>query len=263
MKKLTIQFVVFVAGFFALWLALSQVDWLTLFKVAKLSKAHQKELGTYVLNAYNFDKKQLSDSRSQKIIADLKNRICLANQVDIATIQTYIFHDAEVNAFAMPGGNVIVNTALISYCDNPDMLAGVLAHEIAHVQKEHVNKKLIRNIGMSSLLLLAGGSQNAGVIKRILQTLTTSSFDRDDEREADRVAVSYLQQTKIDPLPLAAFFAKMDKHAGAAPDLLDWVSTHPDAAERAASVRNAVGSTNVFRSSIDSASWTYLQQQCR
>lgn len=260
MKKLAFQFFIFIFGFFALWLLLGRVDWVDLFHIAKLSEENQKKVGEFVFNTYNIDKKQVENDSVKKLVANLKNKICIAGNIDTATIDTYVFVDKEINAFALPGGNIVVNTALIEYCDNPDMLAGVLAHEIGHIEKDHVSKKLIRNIGLSSLLMLAGGSQNAEIIKRILHTLTSTNFDRMDESEADEMAVYYMQRTSIDPSALASFFDKMGRKQTVPAEVLNWVSTHPAAEVRAAKIRKLAKQGQSYTPAIDAASWAYLQE---
>ena len=72
------------------------------------------------------------------------------------------------------------------------MLSGVIAHELAHIEKKHVIKKLTREIGLSVLVSVISGQSDPGVISQIAKTLSSSAFDRKMEKEADMVGVQYL-----------------------------------------------------------------------
>src|SRR5687768_3158013 len=121
----------------------------------------------------------------------------------------------EVNAFALPGGFFFVNRGLILAADNESELAGVMAHEIAHVAARHAmenqGKAQAMNYGMLAGIIFGGGIlstvlQNGG---GILGMLGMMKFTRGAEEEADRLGVQYLYASGYDPTGMATMFEKL------------------------------------------------------
>ncbi|MEZ5016653.1 MAG: M48 family metallopeptidase [Flavipsychrobacter sp.] len=238
--------------------ALAQLPWVETLNVNEFTAKKKEQLGNIILDTYRTGKREITGP-VQPIIKEIKDKICLANGIDTASINIHVFADSETNAFAIPGDHIIVNTGLIDFCDDPDMVAGVIAHEIGHIQKDHVSKKLSKEIGISTLVMLAGGTQNMGLIKEILKTLTSKKFDRDYETEADEAALEYLQQAKIDPLALADFFEQIAQKGGSLPEALEWISTHPEPEERAARIKTELNSTINYSPSLTEEQWKTLK----
>lgn len=261
MKKLTLQFLFFVFLFFGLWYALSHIPWVKTFHIQQFTKEKQQQISQLILKIHRSEKTEITDTALVDAVTLIKNKICMANGMDTAAIHTYIFEDREVNAFAIPGGNIIINSARISLCKDPDMLAGVLAHEIGHIQNNHVTKKLAKEIGISTLATLTG-NDNFGLIKRVIKTLTSSKFDRAQEAEADKAGVQYLLKADINPAKLADFFDQMNKGNADAPELFNWISTHPNAKERAQKVRAMIPKGQTFAPVIEDSVWEAAIADC-
>ena len=115
------------------------------------------------------------------------------------------------NAFALPGGWIVVTDDLIDIMESPDELAGVLAHEGAHVARRHVMAAQLREMGLGVMLdFLVGGGSGAGQeIARTGATLETLRHTRTAEAEADRYALEYLAASDMNPAALADFFERM------------------------------------------------------
>lgn len=92
----------------------------------------------------------------------LVSRLCDANGIPRNHVKVHVFRADVVNAFAMPGGHLVVNSALIEDCKNPEQLCGVLAHEMAHIELRHVMNKLLREVGMSVLVNITTGGGDGG-----------------------------------------------------------------------------------------------------
>ncbi len=154
----------------------------------------------------------------------------------------FTFHIAdksEVNAFALPGGHVIVNSGLILKADTPEEVLGVLAHEIAHVTRRHTVRQLIQTAGVYILVQALFGDMTGLVAVAADQGafLASRKFSRGFERDADETGWSYLVASDTDPRGMAAFFRKLDKKKGGLAKIegaLSFMSTHPAAEERAA-----------------------------
>ena len=139
----------------------------------------------------------------------------------------------EINAFALPSGHLIVYSGLIINSDNQEELIGVICHEIAHIELNHVMKKLVKEIGLSVLISITTGNGGSEIIKETAKILSSTAFDRSLEKEADIKAVDYLVNAKVNPEPFANFLYKLSNKEHDATEYLTWISTHPDLKERA------------------------------
>jgi predicted Zn-dependent protease len=150
----------------------------------------------------------------------------------------YEFHvadDPAINAFAMPGGVVVVHTGLIKAVKRPEELAGVLAHEVQHVELRHSLKAMIKETGLRGLWAAATGDLAGTVAGQAAVKLTSLRFSRDAEREADKHGFEALVSHNIDPQGMVDFFGTMKREVGVAPPA--WLSTHPDSLARQESLR--------------------------
>lgn len=145
----------------------------------------------------------------------------------------------EVNAFALPGGFFFVNRGLILAADNEAELAGVMAHEIAHVAARHAmenqGKLQAINYGLLATIIFGGGiastiAQNAGGFGQLLSFL---KFSRNAEMEADSLGVQYLYASGYDPTGMATMFEKLNSKNKKKPGTLAKIfSTHPQSLDR-------------------------------
>ena len=145
----------------------------------------------------------------------------------------------EVNAFALPGGFFFVNKGLILAADNEAELAGVMAHEIAHVAARHA----MENQGKGTLInygALAGIIFGGPIVSTVLQNgggilagLASLKFSRNSEVEADRLGVQYLFASGYDPTAMSTMFEKLaSKNRKKASSLGKLFATHPQSIER-------------------------------
>ena len=139
----------------------------------------------------------------------------------------YVAQDKSVNAFAMPGGFVVVHTGLLALAATPEEVAGVLAHEVRHVEGRHSLRALAKNAGLSITMALIFG--DTGGLVGMADQLLGLKFSRDHESEADRDGLAALVKAQIQPEGMRDFFKKM-----AAQEKLNlgWLSTHPTGTER-------------------------------
>jgi Zn-dependent protease with chaperone function len=163
-----------------------------------------------------------------------------------------------VNAAALPGRQIVVLDGLIDKAESPDEVAGVLGHEIGHVERRHVMAALLRDFGLS---LLLGGADGGA----IAQGLLASRYSRGAEREADESAIEGMARAKVSPMPTAAFFARLGKDEaklGRTATMLNYVSSHPLSEERrnrfAASFDKAAG----YRPALSTAEWKAVRAMC-
>ena len=165
-------------------------------------------------------------------------------------IALVLVNDRQINAFAVPGGLFAINAGLISNAKNLDEVAGVMAHEIAHVTQRHYSRStdafkgqgLISLAGIVAGILIAsavdpdvGGAvmmgTQAGMIDRQL------SYSRNQEREADRVGLQYLYRAGFNPESMADFFETMHRATSRISFLPDFWLTHPLTSQRMSEAR--------------------------
>ena len=155
----------------------------------------------------------------------------------------------EVNAFALPGGWLYVNRGLITTAESESELAGVIGHEIGHVDKKHGARAISRQLGAAVLLDATMGGTDASAKRRAGRQIAALffgvkqlSYGRDAEREADRFAVESTYAAGIDPEGTATFFQKLVAMQKKEPgQLAKMFSTHPPSRERVENVRAQIG----------------------
>jgi Zn-dependent protease with chaperone function len=151
----------------------------------------------------------------------------------------HVIENTNLNAFAVPGGHVFIFTGLLSAVKRPEQLAGVVAHEIAHVTRRHSMRNIISSAGLWVIISSLFGDAE-GIVALLAdgsQFLLNRQFSRDFEREADDVGWGYLVTANVDPRGMIEFFetmqAEQDKTAaGRTANKLAFLSTHPATDER-------------------------------
>jgi len=233
MKKIIIQGTIIILLFFGSWLAIAQIDLVKVFKVQKVTDNTEQKLGELFWNIFKATENENKSIHVVNSIESIVTQICKSNEIDREIIKIHVLNKDEINAFALPNGHLIVYSGLILNSDNQEELIGVICHEIAHIELNHVMKKLVKEVGLSILISMTTGNGGSEIIKETVKTLSSSVFDRILEKEADIKAVDYLVSAKVNPEPFANFLYKLSNKEHDATEYLSWISTHPDSKERA------------------------------
>jgi Zn-dependent protease with chaperone function len=144
------------------------------------------------------------------------------------------------NAFALPGGTVVVTDQLVQLAPDDAALAGVLAHEIGHVERRHLMRQVISSTVVGAVVTLIGGDVS-GVTAGLPAALANLSYSRDMEREADSYAIDLLKLRQIPIEPLAELLLRL-KNAHQGSEAFGWaryLQTHPVTEDRVAAIRAA------------------------
>lgn len=183
------------------------------------------------------------------LIAEYVNRIgqnIVRNSDARVPFTIKVLDNDEVNAFALPGGFFYVDSGLILAADNEAELAGVMAHEIAHVAARHATKNMTKaqiwNMASIPLMFIGGPAAYAiSEVASIAVPLSFLKFSRDAEREADVLGLQYDYMSGYDPQAFVQFFEKLNveekkKHS----KLAKMFSTHPMNADRIAAAQDEI-----------------------
>jgi Zn-dependent protease with chaperone function len=198
-----------------------------------------------------------------RILNDMAHRIMVESDVLHRDDIWITIVDADFpNAFALPDDSIIVTDELIQLAGHPDELTGVLAHEIAHIERNHVMANVIRQIGAGIFVDVVFGGAGAGQAIAVASVnLAGLRYSRGDEEEADSRGLDYLDAADIDTGGLARMFDRfrdvVEEEGGEIPTLL---SSHPATPARAAAAR--ARSRPGLRPSLSDREWRIVRQAC-
>jgi Zn-dependent protease with chaperone function len=180
---------------------------------------------------------------------------------DSAALNIRVVKIPVVNAAALPGGNIVIFDELLSQADGPDEVAGVLAHEIAHIKRRHVTQAMIRQYGFSALIGTFGGSAGSSI-----DMIDSLHYSRGAEAEADSDAIETLRRADISPVPTARFFdrlGKQERKLGRFGTGLEYVSTHPLTGAREKRFLASAVPRHAYRPALSRDEWEALADICR
>lgn len=174
------------------------------------------------------------------------------NPIRIAALNVDVF-----NAAALPGGYIVVFKPAITETD-PNSLAGVLAHEVAHVRRRHVTEALIRELGIGALIRLFAGNVGANA-----EQLVSLSYTRENEAQADSDAIQMLKRAGISPRPTAALFARLSKEQGEGLTYsAEFLKSHPLSTKRARRFAASFDPRAYYSQALSRDQWHALSDIC-
>jgi beta-barrel assembly-enhancing protease len=250
-------------SFFVLWFFLAQFDFRTFFKIDETKNLTENRIGDLIWNQISSNEDFVYNTSIVKTLDKLIAPICKKNNIARDSLKIHIIEKDEVNAFALPNNHLVVYTGLILECKNQEALQGVLAHEIAHIENNHVMKKLSKEIGLSLLLSATTGGQNNHIISEITKVLSSSAYDRKLEKEADMASVEYLMNSNINPEYFADFMFELAQQ-NQSPNQLSWIATHPEPEDRANYILGYLkGKKYKKEATISYQNWEIFKKQIR
>jgi predicted Zn-dependent protease len=195
-----------------------------------ISKEKEMELGEkyskVILSLNGF--KKIDSPELDKILVATANRL-KESQVDAAyRYNIFVVDNEMVNAFALPGGYIMLTKGLIDFADTPEELIAVICHEIGHIEKRHVMTRLIKDIGLDILT-----SGDTFVVGEIARSILSSGYNRRQEDEADLFACELMLKCGLEPRALASFFRKLkDEGKNELYENFEIISSHPNLSNR-------------------------------
>lgn len=153
----------------------------------------------------------------------------------------FVIKSDIMNAFALPGGYVVIYSALLENTDRPEQLAGVLAHELQHITNRHGTEALVRDYSLGFIISLATGDTGSmDTTLGLAKYIGLMNYSRDNETEADTEGIKMMKEAKIDPTGMVEFFEILHKETGDMPESLQYLSTHPQTGDRISKLRELV-----------------------
>lgn len=262
MSKIILQGILTFLLFFGIWFSMKEIDWMGTLKIQETTDNTEEQLGDVLWDVFSKGQIECENAPIVSALDSIVNHICKANNIEREKIQVHVLLNADINAFALPGGHLIVNTGLINNTEQQEELTGVICHELAHIELNHVMKKLVKEIGLSVLVSIAAGNGGQEIIKESLKLLSSSAFDRSIEKEADIKAVDYLTNAEVNPEPFANFLFKISVDDKPEAKYLSWLGTHPDSKDRAKYIIEYSKSKSAnFNPILSDSTWINLKNE--
>lgn len=250
-----------IISFFGIWLLLAQIDYVSIFKINEAKSTTESSIGDLIWKQIQKTEDIIYNDSIVSTLDSLLLPLCKENLIERDSLKVHIIKNDEINAFAMPDNHLVVYTGLIEASKSEEALLGVLGHEIAHIEGNHVMKKLSKEIGFSMLLSMTGS--NAGLIKEVLKTISSSAYDRNLEQEADLQSVDYMINANIDPRPFADFMYDLSVD-NELHKYTYWITTHPESEERAKYILNSIKGKKIKSKKIlTTKSWENFKTQVK
>ena len=183
------------------------------------------------------------DSAVQRYVRDIGLRMAAESERPELPWTFRVLDDPTVNAFALPGGFIYITRGIMAHLTSEAELAGVLGHEIGHVTARHSANQMSRaqlaQVGLGLGMIFSETVRSYGGVASQSLGLLFLKFGRDDESQADELGIRYMTRSGYDPRELAGVMTMLSRTSelasgsGRAPE---WMSTHPDPANRSESI---------------------------
>ncbi len=241
------------------------IPWATGWLVKLVPVSLEEELGDAVVEKLLPNREPCQQSSGVEGLASLVTRIRPQNSQ--YHFQVQIIRSPLKNAVAFPGGKIFVFEGMLPYFPTPEALAGVLAHEMQHIELHHGTRNLISHLAMSGLFSLVSG--DSGMLSESLiagaKTLSMLHYSRRFETEADMAALEQLHLRNVDLEKSLNVFRELVELKGRMKSFLpQYLSTHPELSSRLSRLEKHISSLPTGRSQpvLPSQSWDALKKIC-
>jgi len=174
-----------------------------------------------------------------------------------------VLDHAMINAFALPGGQVVFFRGMLDAANSPDEIAAVLAHEVGHVAARDPTRIALRSAGSLGVLgLLFGDFAGGAVVLLLVEQLIRADYSREAEAAADTYGIELLLNAEVDPGALGALFQKLLDDFGEAEGIAAHFASHPDLGDRIANAEAANARLSASSPSLSDNEWQALRSIC-
>ena len=226
----------------------------------------EEKLGNAAMEEIGRSERRCVDADREAAIMAIVNRLLEPIPNVPYKFRLTVFNDTSVNAFALPGGRIILLRGLIERSKTPEELAGVLAHELQHVLKRHATRLLLQHAS-TGLMLVAVSGDLTGVMAYGLESarvLGSLSYSRGFESEADSEGVRMLMAAEIDPAGMIDFFEKLRASEGNLQSATRYLNSHPLAVDRVDNLKKLIASIPHKARPVElNREWDDVRKICR
>lgn len=217
---------------------------------------YEQFLGKKIYPLIAGDKRICSTEQGDAALAALVQKFAPPHPVSI-----HVFDTHKKNAYALPGGTIVVFRGLIEQAKTADELAGVIAHEMGHLEERHSLQRLVRTLGTGLVIdVFTGGG---GTLVYAASLVNDLHYSREQEEEADTHALALLYEEHINPEALATFFGRVQGEHPLLEGDLEFLSTHPAPANRAAAIQRLQKEGNrQYYPALTKQQWKALSHIC-
>ena len=232
---------------------------------ARVPVSWEERLGQAAVEQLTASRRRCVDEEREAAIGAIVKRLLEPQPRGPYTIRVTVVDDMTINAFAVPGGLVVLLRGLVERSRTPEELAGVLAHELQHVLQRHATRLLLQHASTGLLLVAISGDITGAMAYGIesARVLGTLRYSRHLESEADTEGLKMLLAADVDPQGMIAFFESMRAAEGGAPGAARSLASHPLAEERVDALKRLAASrSRGFRPLLPGRDWTDLRRVC-
>lgn len=255
-KKIAIALALMMILTVSLWLGIPHVAKI----IAHMIPVEQEaKLAEYVIP--QFKREICNDEKAHRILQRLAERLLMAGKIN-HPVKVFYGATLTLNAFAIPGNVIIVYPGLISRMNSPEVLAGVMAHEIQHHVQRHITAHIVRATMMTAIWQAALGDFSGILVldpSTVIQ-IATLKYSRDAEREADTKGAQLLEQAGIAVVPMLDFLDELDRLMGG-DKIPEFLVTHP-LKGRGERLRAQYGNVKTTQEVMSQDDWNYLNAGC-
>ncbi|GMV49881.1 MAG: putative peptidase [Nitrospira sp. OLB3] len=204
------------------------VEW----AVARIPIEWEQKLGEAVYQDFLAKETVVKQGPALEAVQEITRRLTDKIPNNPYHFQVTVVQSPVVNAFALPGGYVVVFTGLMQKAESGEEVAGVLSHELNHVLQRHAMERMVQMVGLAAVVSILVGDQQGliGLARQLGLELATLKFGREQETEADLTGLKLLSEARVAPEGMITFFERLSEKDAARIELF---STHPMSAARA------------------------------
>ncbi|HKA54337.1 MAG TPA: M48 family metallopeptidase [Candidatus Binatia bacterium] len=213
------------------------------FATPRVPVSWEERLGEAVATQLAPPEQRCTDPARAQVIDDVLAALTAPLPNSPYTFRVIVVNDPAVNAFAAPGGYIVLFRGLIEQTRTAEELAGVLAHEVQHVLQRHSTRALLQHAATGLLLaaLTGDASSTMDYGRESARALSTLQYSRRREETADAGGMQMLLAAGIDPMGMITFFESLKEKERTTPAVLQYLSTHPSTDERIEKLKALTG----------------------
>ncbi len=247
-----------VVGALALFLWFGS-DLLVGFAVDRIPVEWEQKLGESAYRDFLLQQTVIKDGPAVAAVNEITKRLTDKVPDNPYKFEISVVKSDVVNAFALPGGYVVVFTGLMKKAESGEEVAGVLSHELNHVLQRHGLERIVKQLGLIAVVTIVLGDQQGlvGLMKQVGVELLSLKFGRTQETEADVKGLQLLHRAKIDPAGMIRFFERLSEKDK---DRVEILSTHPMSESRAVLLKTELASLPKTTTEPFTFDWKRIQE---